>query len=171
MNPGNIQHPTSNAQHPWIAQIAGIGCSKLDVGCWMFSSFGSWVQSANAGIGRNLSPKERVPCRPSLEMPARLDWSQCGALPLHKPRFARELPIILPLPFRRGEGRGEGSALGFNSPASLESPSARGAGSRTHRRSSARWPRRWLRLFPCRGRPAGNASRARRAGRAQPRRR
>src|ERR1035437_4832556 len=26
-----------------------------------------------------------------------------------EPRFARELPTILPLPFRRGEGRGEGS--------------------------------------------------------------
>jgi hypothetical protein len=31
MSPGNIQHPTSNAQHPTIAQRAPIGCSMLDV--------------------------------------------------------------------------------------------------------------------------------------------
>ena len=30
-----------------------------------------------------------------------------------EPRFARELPTIPPLPFRRGEGRSEGSDLGF----------------------------------------------------------
>jgi hypothetical protein len=42
-NPGNIQQPTSNAQHPLIARLAAIGCSMLDVGCWMFSSFGSGV--------------------------------------------------------------------------------------------------------------------------------
>ena len=35
------------------------------------------------------------------------------AYPAPEPRFARELPAILPLPFRRGEGRGEGSDLGF----------------------------------------------------------
>jgi hypothetical protein len=29
----------------------------------------------------------------------------------HEPQFARALPPILPLPFRRGEGRGEGSVL------------------------------------------------------------
>jgi tetratricopeptide (TPR) repeat protein len=29
--------------------------------------------------------------------------------PAHEPRFAKELPTIPPLPFRRGEGRGEGS--------------------------------------------------------------
>jgi hypothetical protein len=34
----------------------------------------------------------------------------CG--PFHESRFARVLPAILPLPFRRGEGRGEGSNLG-----------------------------------------------------------
>jgi hypothetical protein len=33
--------------------------------------------------------------------------------PAPEPRFARESPTILPLPFRRGEGRGEGSVLGF----------------------------------------------------------
>ena len=38
VNPGNIQHPTSNAQQPEIAPIAGIGCSMLDVGCSMLSS-------------------------------------------------------------------------------------------------------------------------------------
>ena len=35
----NIQPPTSNAQHPLIAQMAGIGCSMLDVGGWMFPGF------------------------------------------------------------------------------------------------------------------------------------
>src|ERR1051325_11409867 len=34
---GNIQHPTSNTQHPMAAQTTLIGCSMLDVGCWMFS--------------------------------------------------------------------------------------------------------------------------------------
>ena len=33
--------------------------------------------------------------------------------PAPEPRLARELPTIPPLPFRRGEGRGEGSDLGF----------------------------------------------------------
>ena len=32
-----------------------------------------------------------------------------------EPRFARELPAILPLPFRRGEGRGEGSVFAWKS--------------------------------------------------------
>jgi hypothetical protein len=49
MNPENIQHPTTNIEHTMPA-ICAIN------GCWMFSSFGSWVQSANAGIGRILSP-------------------------------------------------------------------------------------------------------------------
>jgi hypothetical protein len=55
MNPGNIQQPTSNAQHPLIARLAGIGCSMLDVGYWMFSPLGSGVQSANTRIRRILS--------------------------------------------------------------------------------------------------------------------
>jgi hypothetical protein len=93
MNPGNIQHPTSNAQHPWIARLAGIGCSMLDVGCWMFSPFGSGVQSAYAGSWRILSPKEREPRSPSLEHSRRAG-------------FADAWPTILPLPW--GEGRGEG---------------------------------------------------------------
>ena len=35
----------------------------MDVGCWMFSSFGSGIQSANTGIQRILAPSEgeRVP--------------------------------------------------------------------------------------------------------------
>src|SRR5205814_1767440 len=37
----NIQHPTSNIQHPtsnsqWRIVWCRIGCSALDVGCWMF---------------------------------------------------------------------------------------------------------------------------------------
>ncbi len=39
----NIQHPTSNRQS--MAQLETIGCSILEVGCWMFS-FGSEVQCA-----------------------------------------------------------------------------------------------------------------------------
>src|SRR6266487_2213527 len=39
----NIQHPTPNRQS--MAQLETIGCSMLDVGCWMFS-FGSGVQCA-----------------------------------------------------------------------------------------------------------------------------
>jgi len=32
----NIQQPTSNIEHPFTAGMAAIGCSMLDVGCWMF---------------------------------------------------------------------------------------------------------------------------------------
>src|SRR2546425_46764 len=35
----NIQHPTSNIQHPMVGVRALIGCSMLDVGCWMFREF------------------------------------------------------------------------------------------------------------------------------------
>jgi predicted GH43/DUF377 family glycosyl hydrolase len=35
----NIQHPTSNAQHPIQRREQVIGYSMLDVGCWMFSNF------------------------------------------------------------------------------------------------------------------------------------
>src|SRR5438034_3349949 len=38
----NIQHPTPNRQS---MALETIGCSMLDVGCWMFS-FGSGVQCA-----------------------------------------------------------------------------------------------------------------------------
>jgi len=37
MDPEDIQHPTSNTQHPIIAPSAAIGSWTLDVGCWMFS--------------------------------------------------------------------------------------------------------------------------------------
>jgi hypothetical protein len=63
MNPGNIQHPTSHAQHPMTAHRAPIGCSMLDVGCWMFSSFGSRVQSVENGYRGNLSPPDSPRCR------------------------------------------------------------------------------------------------------------
>ena len=45
MKPENIQHPTSNIQHPVIAKVEAIGCSRLDVGCWMFS-LGSRLQQS-----------------------------------------------------------------------------------------------------------------------------
>src|SRR5688500_9863204 len=36
---GNIEHPTSNTQHPKMAQLETIGCSMLDVGCWVLDVF------------------------------------------------------------------------------------------------------------------------------------
>ncbi|HVM50491.1 MAG TPA: hypothetical protein VMU04_20870 [Candidatus Acidoferrum sp.] len=33
---GDIQHPTSNIQHPMADPVALIGCWMFDVGCWMF---------------------------------------------------------------------------------------------------------------------------------------
>jgi hypothetical protein len=36
---GNIQQPTSNIEHPTTTLRASIGCSLLDVGCWMFPGF------------------------------------------------------------------------------------------------------------------------------------
>src|ERR1035437_3442751 len=44
MNPRNIQQPTSNTQHPKLARMAVVGCSRLDVGCWMFPSFGPSIE-------------------------------------------------------------------------------------------------------------------------------
>ncbi|MGO8931820.1 MAG: hypothetical protein ACLQU3_33615 [Limisphaerales bacterium] len=41
------------------------------------------------------------------------DRNHYDEFPPHEPRFAGELPTIPPLPFRRGEGRGEGSDLEF----------------------------------------------------------
>jgi hypothetical protein len=38
---------------------------------------------------------------------------QRAGVPAHEPGFTRGLPTILPLPFQSGEGRGEGSDLGF----------------------------------------------------------
>jgi hypothetical protein len=35
----NIQHPTSNIEHPRIGARAIIGRWMLDVGCWMFPGF------------------------------------------------------------------------------------------------------------------------------------
>ena len=49
VNLGNIQHPTSNAQHPRMAQTQGFGCWMLGVGCWVFSFFGS-VPKAGEGL-------------------------------------------------------------------------------------------------------------------------
>ncbi len=74
MNLGNIQHPTSNIQHPMrTAQLEVIGCS--------------------------VHAQKRK-----------------GAF--HEPRLGRRRPPLLPLPFRRGEGWGEGSvlSLGFMVP-------------------------------------------------------
>jgi hypothetical protein len=61
MIPGNIQQPTSNPQHPVLARMAVVGGSSLDVGCWMFTSFGSGVQSADTGIRGILYPSCGMP--------------------------------------------------------------------------------------------------------------
>ena len=58
MNPGNIQQAASNAQHPAIVHRAAIGCSLLDVGCWMIS-FGSGIQRAKPPFRGILSPTPR----------------------------------------------------------------------------------------------------------------
>ena len=44
MNPRNIQKPTSNIQRSSVVRASALGCSMLDVGCWMFSSVGSEMQ-------------------------------------------------------------------------------------------------------------------------------
>src|SRR5205814_2269640 len=46
-NLGNIEHPTSNTQHPMSARteirwMFDVGCSMLDVRCWMFD-VGCWM--------------------------------------------------------------------------------------------------------------------------------
>src|ERR1019366_9794464 len=60
---------------------------------------------------------ERPPatlCQPSGLCSAIEFASSCpNSSPLHEPRFARGLPTAPPLPFRRGEGWGEGADLGF----------------------------------------------------------
>src|ERR1017187_1555252 len=53
----NIQHPTSNIQHP-APSCAGcfIGCSVLDVGCWMFLCFTFSALSSFAQTSTNTLP-------------------------------------------------------------------------------------------------------------------
>src|SRR5688572_13804008 len=63
---GNIEHPTSNTQHPKMAQLETIGCSMLDVGCWMFSL--GWRGTGRGGpfsFGRFPSPLDPLPTRSS----------------------------------------------------------------------------------------------------------
>src|ERR1039458_5602500 len=63
LNLGNIQHPTSNAQHPIMTQTRGFGCSMFDVGCWVFSLFGSGIQGAKSPFRGILSPGDWVRVR------------------------------------------------------------------------------------------------------------
>jgi hypothetical protein len=71
VNSGNIQQPTSNIEHPMLARMAVFGCSMLDVGCWVFASFGSTGQSASAsraaarevGRGQKAGADTEVPAR------------------------------------------------------------------------------------------------------------
>ena len=58
-------------------------------------------------------------------------------LPTPEPRLVRGLPTIPPLPFRRGEGRGEGSDLGFRTSKRVKMPGdslpeGEGRGEREH---------------------------------------
>src|SRR5947207_1621259 len=65
----NIQHPTPNRQS--MAQLETIGCSILDVGCWMFS-FGSGVQSAKFSGNSLYEPcNAAVPAASSRGVPPR----------------------------------------------------------------------------------------------------
>ncbi len=50
---------------------------------------------------------------PDASPPASLASALATVLPAPEPPLARDLPMIPPLPFRRGEGRGEGSGLRF----------------------------------------------------------
>ena len=63
MNPANIQQPTADAQHPVTQKRPAIGCSRLEVGGWMFLGCGSGAQCARPAFRRILSPAkgERVP--------------------------------------------------------------------------------------------------------------
>src|SRR5664279_4957347 len=80
----NIQHPTSNTQHPISAETRGFGCSMLDVGCWMFSLFGSGVQGAKSPFRGILSPEEREKYPPRYDQLWRLAGTlSSGALPLN----------------------------------------------------------------------------------------
>ena len=50
----NIEHPTSNAQHPIMAQTRVLGCSMLGVGCWMFRSPRVGVRGKRALVRRRI---------------------------------------------------------------------------------------------------------------------
>src|SRR5256885_3984682 len=57
-----------------------------------------------------LSPRERVKHLQSfVQLSTRFSAARPVILPFHEPPFANGLATILPLPFPRGEGRGEGS--------------------------------------------------------------
>src|SRR5438552_13065608 len=57
-----------------------------------------------------LSPRERVKhLQPFVQLSTRFSAARPAILPFHEPPFANGLARILPLPFPRGEGRGEGS--------------------------------------------------------------
>jgi flagellar biosynthetic protein FliP len=65
MGTSNIQHPTSNIQSPANVRRGKIGCSMLDVGCWMFSLrraffifliFGALSASAQTNLNTSFGP-------------------------------------------------------------------------------------------------------------------
>ena len=79
------KHPTSNAQHPIMAQTRVLGCSMLDVRCWVFSFFGSGGQGAQSPFRGILFPRERGHSRPGCRILEVLRFvARRGAnLPLH----------------------------------------------------------------------------------------
>jgi hypothetical protein len=61
---GNIQQLTANAQHPTNAPGTPVGCSRLDVGSWMFPASGSGVERANKPWRVTLALKLACPLPP-----------------------------------------------------------------------------------------------------------
>jgi prepilin-type N-terminal cleavage/methylation domain-containing protein/prepilin-type processing-associated H-X9-DG protein len=101
MNFGNIEHPTSNVQHPIRDTAVGSGCWLLVVGRWMFWPWGSWVQCAKEGFRGILTralPREREPLATDRDRPPGGESSTAPAL-------------VLPL--LGGEGWGEGERRGL----------------------------------------------------------
>ena len=78
----------------------------------------------DATCGEYSAPKERVPCRPSLAMPLRLDLSQCGLLPLSSVRLARRADIPVRSNVFRGNGQQIRAVSAFGRGCGQESPRA-----------------------------------------------
>jgi hypothetical protein len=86
-NPENIHHPTLNTQHPMTGRTGAIGCSMLDVGCWMLLPVGSGVQSAKSLLRGILSPRQRG-----------YTSAVCDYSPTHEPLPALRMALPAPEP-------------------------------------------------------------------------
>jgi ABC-type Fe3+ transport system permease subunit/sugar lactone lactonase YvrE len=90
-SPGNIQHPTSNTQHPVLPISAIIGCWVFDVGCWMFSFRSAGLFSLSLALiltGCNPStPSDQAPLDSQLFKCVQIIGSRgVGVGQLNKPR-------------------------------------------------------------------------------------